>query len=456
MHRLSHRRLGSLGAALGAVALWAGCGGSELTLPGDTGPADITKIGGDNQTGAAGTPLTTPLVVKVINKLGEPVPNQRVAFAPDGDPPGASVIPGEVSTDSEGLASAQWVLGAPSGTQAVIARVVGVDGLSVRFEAVVGSGSAAKIEAADGDNQSSAVGTAVANPLVVLVTDQFGNPVPAVSVEWDAQAGSVDPGSTTTGPDGRAETSWVLGTSTGSQTATASSSGLNGSPVTFTGTAIAGSADRLVPVSGNNQSAGPGQELDAPVVVRLVDRQGNGIPDRPVSWVIGAGGGSVASTTSITDERGEASARWTLGPAVGTNTLNAVVSGVQAGVVGFTATATSGGGGGGGGGGGSGPTRLEFRVQPSDVEEDRLITPPVEVVVLDQAGNRVTEGRHEIKLELTGDDGELKGDRSQRTESGVASFDDLKVDKDGDYRLRASADGLPSVDSDVFHVRKRD
>jgi hypothetical protein len=66
----------------------------------------------------------------------------------------------------------------------------------------------------------------------------------------------------------------------------------------------------------------------------------------------------------------------------------------------------------------------------------------------------VTDQEVEIKLELRGDDGKLKGDSDHRTQSGVATFDDLKVDRQGDYRLRASADGLPSVDSDQFRVRE--
>jgi hypothetical protein len=93
-------------------------------------------------------------------------------------------------------------------------------------------------------------------------------------------------------------------------------------------------------------------------------------------------------------------------------------------------------------------------VQPSDTEKDKKITPPVSVVVLDRDGQRVTEGEFEIMLELTGDDdGELKGKRSERTRFGVAIFSNLKVDEEGEYRLRASADGLPSVESDRFEVQ---
>jgi hypothetical protein len=333
----------------------------------------------------------------------------------------------------------------------VVARVVGADGLQVTFQATVETGAAVRIEPVSGSGQNGAVGTALQDPLIVRVTDQFGNPVAGVTVEWDAEQGSVDPSSSQTGADGRAETSWVLGSSSGPQTATASSSDLEGSPVTFSATAVPGSASQLVRISGNNQAGPPGQELNDPLVVRLVDQEGNGIPDRAVTWLVGAGGGSVNSTTSTTDGNGDATARWTLGPSLGVNTLNAVVSGI--GFVGFTATATNDGGG----GGGPVPSRLEFRVQPLDTEEDRRISPPVEVVVLDQDGNRVTDGQFRINLELLGDDdARLRGDRSRLTQSGVATFDDLRVDRDGDYRIRASTDGLPPVDSDQFHIRERD
>jgi hypothetical protein len=345
------------------------------------------------------------------------------------------------------MAEARWTLGNVSGTQRVVARAVGLDGIEVSFDAVVGSGGAARIEAVSGDDQTAPVVTALGDSLVVRVLDPFGNPVAGVDVEWAADQGSVDPGSVTTGSDGRAATYRILGSSAGSQTATASSSGLEGSPVGFTSHALPGSADKLLRVSGNDQSARPGAALPDPLVVRLVDRDGNGVPNQPVSWVVGVGDGHVESSNSNTDGNGEASNRWTMGSS-GTNTLNAVVSGV--GVVTFTALATNGGGG----GGGAEPTRMEFLVQPSNTKQKRRITPPVEVVVLDQDGNPVTSQQIEVKLDLIGErDGGLKGHIRKWTESGVATFSDLKVEREGNYRLHASADGLPSVDSDGFEVQ---
>jgi hypothetical protein len=369
-------------------------------------------------------------------------------------------------TGDDGTATTHWVLGATSGSQRVVARVTGDSSevLQATFQAMAGPAEANLIGVDSGNDQRGPVGTGLENPLVVLVTDRFGNPVAGVPVNWSAHDGSIDPESSTTGDDGRAQASWVLGTSVGTQSAEASSSDLQGSPVTFHATADAGSADKLVRVSGDKQTGRPLQELNAPVVVRLVDRNGNGVPGRAVSWVIGTGGGSVSSVSTTTDADGNAETRWSLGPGSGLNTLNAVVSGV--GFVGFAATATNedgsggggggdgggGGGNGGGGGGTGGPTHLAFAVQPSDTRRGETLSPPVQVTVLDQSGTPVTSGQYEIKLELQGDHGKLNGHSTQRTQSGVARFDDLKVDEEGEYRLRASSDGFPAIDSRRFNV----
>jgi hypothetical protein len=403
-------------------------------------------VQGDGQTGTAGQPLADSLTVQVTDFEGNPVSGQRVAFVLGADVPGAEISPDTARTGSDGIAAARWVLGSTSGLQSVIARVVGLDQLAVTFEATVAAGGAARIEGVSGDGQSAPVGTSLSDSLVARVLDGSGNPVAGATVEWSAAQGSVDPVSVVTGSDGRAATFRILGPTTGTQTTTATSAGLSGSPVTFTSTAGPGGADRLVKVSGDNQRAPAGSELSNPLVVRLVDGGGNGIPDRAVTWLVGVGGGSVSATTTNTDGQGEATVRWTLGSGAVTNTLNAVVSGV--GVIGFTAVATSGGGG------GVQPAQLTFKVQPSDTKKKDRISPAVEVVVLDRDGHQVTSGDLEIKLELTGDgEGNLKGHKTQRTHSGVATFSDLKVDKEGDYRLRAVADGLPSVESDRFEVK---
>ena len=450
-------RFGTVGRCLSGFLLIAAqaCGGSDLVLPGPgsnaSAPADIQIIKGNGQSGIAGSVLPESLVVKVTDGTGAPLPGHQVEFSPTSA--GAEVTPASATTNADGIAGARWILGSTRGTQIVIARVAGTTDLQTAFEATVGSATARRIEAVSGDNQSAPVGTALPTPLVVLVTDQFGNPVEGVSVAWSANGGDISPRSSLTGPDGLAQASRVLGASTGTQTATASSDELQGSPVIFTSTALPGSANGLVRVSGNAQSAAPGQELDDPLVVRLVDQEGNGVAGQPVTWVVGLGGGSVASTTTITDGNGEAEVRWTLGPNPGLNTLNAVVSGV--GVVGFTANAVA-----------SNPpppppppavpSRMRFVVHPSDVaHKSEIISPPVVVELLDDSGNRVTDREITIRLDLIEiRTGKSKGHETATTISGVATYPDLRINVVGTFLLRATAPGLPAVDSNRFVTRE--
>ena len=437
------------GIALAAFA----CGGGDLVLPDDAGPAAIAAVQGQAQTGTVGLPLADSIVVRVTDAAGRPMAGLSVEFAVPPGGSGGEVIPDTARTGGDGRAGAQWVLGERAGSQVVGARVVGADQIAVSFTASARAAAAHAIAAVSGDEQSATVGTALPDSLVVQVNDEFGNPVSGAPVEWSAEPGSIAPGTVETDADGRAAARRVLGTAAGTQTAAASAPQLAGSPVIFTHTGVPGSAASLVLVSGDGQSAAPGAELPDPLVVRLVDEEGNALRDQAVSWIIGVGGGGVSPTTGQTDGEGLSSARWTLGPSQGLNTVNAVVSGLS--VVTFTASATSSGGGGGGGGGG-GADHLVFQVQPSDARKKERISPPVVVGVVDRNGDLVQESGIKIAIELARGSGKLEGKREKDTKNGIAVFDDLKVTEPGDGKvLRALAPGeahLGSVESHPFRI----
>ena len=82
-------------------------------------------------------------------------------------------------------------------------------------------------------------------------------------------------------------------------------------------------------VQGNLQSAQAGVLLPTAVVLRVIDLNGAGIGKTPVTLWIGGGGGSVSPASSITDDKGEITAKWTLGPGVATQTLFAKAPGVD-------------------------------------------------------------------------------------------------------------------------------
>jgi hypothetical protein len=86
-------------------------------------------------------------------------------------------------------------------------------------------------------------------------------------------------------------------------------------------------------VSGDAQSAEPGAELAEPVVVRVEASNGDPVAGEAVTFAVHGGGGSVSdgatsgATVDVTSAAdGTASATWTLGPAVGLNTVEAAIA----------------------------------------------------------------------------------------------------------------------------------
>jgi hypothetical protein len=114
-----------------AAALALGCGGSDLTLPGDGRAAELAVVTGNQQTGSPGQALPQPLVVRAIDAAKAPVNQVRIAFVVTAG--GGSTTPDTATTDADGRASAQWTLGTSTGPQAVEARVVGSDPVRATF-----------------------------------------------------------------------------------------------------------------------------------------------------------------------------------------------------------------------------------------------------------------------------------------------------------------------------------
>jgi hypothetical protein len=160
------------------------------------------------------------------------------------------------------------------------------------------------MEMAGGDGQNGIPGQPLPSPLVVLVTDASGNPVPGVAVQWAAQGGgSVSATSTTTGSNGRASVQRVLGTDLGQQTTTATSAGLDGSPVTFVAVAVEAGA----PASIALITSPPAQPLDGEVfdpaaqpAVEVKDAAGVLLPNVQVTASIASGSGTLEGITTAT------------------------------------------------------------------------------------------------------------------------------------------------------------
>jgi adhesin/invasin len=325
-----------LGAVVTAAAVLS-CGGDDLVLPSEGEPAKVAVVAGNGQSGRVGEMLAEPVVVEVTDISNRPVAGAAVEI-------GLGGALDTVRTGTDGRAGAELALGSTVGQTTGHVLVVEPESpnpIQSTFTAMALSASANELGMVSGDDQGGAAGAALSDPLVVSVSDAFGNPVSGVEVTWTAVGGgSVSAPTTATDDQGRASITRTLGPAAGAQSTTASAAGLAGSPVTFNHTATAGSASGVQPVSGDGQRAAPRATLPDPIVVGVTDADGNPVSGAAVTWVVTAGGGSVTPTTSVTDAAGHASTSWTLGPSVDTNTVEAVVSGV--GSAQFSASAQAG------------------------------------------------------------------------------------------------------------------
>ena len=100
-------------------------------------------------------------------------------------------------------------------------------------------------------------------------------------------------------------------------------------------------------------------------------------------------------------------------------------------------------------------TRLAFGVQPSDTQAGATISPAVTVRVEDDDGNLVESASTSVTLAIDDNpsDGTLSGTTTRSAVNGIATFDDLSIDRAGDgYTLEASAAGFSDIESQAFDI----
>ena len=322
--------------AAATLAALASCYDTGTAPPPPLVPAQIAVVSGSGQYDTVATTLPLALTVKVTDSSGTPVPGVTVGFqAVDGS---GTVVPFIANTDADGLAGAMWTLGTTPGPQEAHASVVGIEETAV-FSAISVAAAPSTIEVVNGDEQRAVAGTRLPIPLSVRVEDAYGNPLSSVRVTFTVISGGgvLEPNGLTDA-NGIASSWLTLGSSSGLQIVQASAEGVI-SPVTFTATALGGPPASMIAVSGDQQTAPAGRSLAAPLVVRVMDGNGNPVSGVPVSFAVTAGGGAVDSRAVVTDSTGVASTWLTLGPNIGVNTVSASVTGIDSVI--FNANATA-------------------------------------------------------------------------------------------------------------------
>jgi alpha-tubulin suppressor-like RCC1 family protein len=337
---------GPVAAIVLALAIVGGCR-EATTAPSDPNSSafasSMTVVSGNAQTGQIGAALSQLLTVKIVDAGGLPVQGAAVTFAARTG--GGAVSPASGVSNAAGLVTATWTLGTTVGAQTAVAMLSnGFVSDSTSFSATATTGPAGVITLVSGNNQSAIVGSALALPLVVHVTDTFGNVSVGARVTWTAGnlSGSVNPPSDSTGADGNASATWTVGNTTATQTVTASVTGLP--PIVFTATTSADTAHITMTATagGTGQTAQVSSTLPTNLTVRVADRFGNPIVGDVITWNAAGtitGGGTVSAATSTTDATGSASTTWTLGSRAGAQTLRASEA-AHGLVASFSATAT--------------------------------------------------------------------------------------------------------------------
>lgn len=192
-------------------------------------PAQLTKMN-DAQTGTVGLALAQPIGVQVRDSYGNLVTGTMVAFVAAN---GSSVATTHTMTDGQAQATSQWTMGTVAGQ---MTATVSAGEVTETFTATANAGSPHHVDKLN-DNQSANTGSALPQPIGVVVRDQYNNPVQSVSVTFAPQNGSsVSPSSGSTNSSGQLNTTWTMGSTAGTATLNATAGSLPA--VTFTATAV--------------------------------------------------------------------------------------------------------------------------------------------------------------------------------------------------------------------------
>lgn len=217
----------TLGETLGTVHLEATAGGLSALASAEAfaTPDALEIVAGDGQSGPALQPLPEAPAVRLLDAVGLALPGRTVTFTV-GD--GGGALSGSATTQrttgSGGIATAPpWTLGPDSEAQTLVASSSGVG--SVTFDATADLSAPASLVVIGGTGQSGEPGETLGTPIEVKLTDLAGDPVPGASVSWSGD-GSVGSASSETDADGRAQATWTVGSSTGTQTLVIATGGL--------------------------------------------------------------------------------------------------------------------------------------------------------------------------------------------------------------------------------------
>jgi hypothetical protein len=368
-------RVTAVTAGRTAITVAGGDVTAELPVEVYPVPGTITVLAGDGQHALAGRRLPAPLRAQVVSRGGRPLTGVAVRL---GAADGSSDDQVSDTSDADGIVQLAWMLGPRPGRQRLTLAVEGAASVATVLTADADPDPANTRIVTAGEPLSGRVRAALSSPVAVQVTDSTGAPLADLPVTWTAEGGGViEAQAGRTDSLGEARARWTLGAHAGDQRALVLVGGARGGPrLALTATARPGPAAALAVARGGEPRGVVARELDAPLTLRVTDRDGNPVPDVPVTLRPAAG--AVAERVPVTDSAGRVTVRWTLGSVAGPQRLTAATPGVERAVE-LVALARAGR-----------PARLALEGLPASAPGGSTLPQSIVVVVADSARNPVS------------------------------------------------------------------
>ena len=285
-----------------------------------------------------------------------------------------------------------------------------------------------------GDDQVGLPGKPLANPFVVQVLDEDGDPFEGATVKFSVLVGggSLSVRTPTTDADGQAKSILTLGTALGTNKVQVNVAGISQVLVFSAEATTTQSVPTTVSIiSGDNQGGATGETLTDPFIVEV--RYGNDLPlaGLTVTFTVLTGGGTLSATTGTTDANGRAESTLTLGSAPGANTVE-VSTENSAEPVTFNAEAVL-----------PPPTPTILQTVSDSNQDDPIVdtlTAPSVVQIHDQNGAPLEDVG--VTFTTVGDDGSTTTTSVMTDKDGRAAFTLPSGTDPGRYTITASVEGI--------------
>jgi uncharacterized repeat protein (TIGR01451 family) len=290
-------------------------------------PASLEVAGGSAQSQVVTRAFGSPLAVIVRDAFGNAVPGIEVAFTAPPSGASAALSAAAVTSDASGRVEVAATANAIAGPYQVLALIgeifAALDLTNLADEGI-------ELALVSGDGQAAEVAAAFGAPLVAIVRDLHGNPVPGQRVELAAPmsgaSATLAASALLTDATGQVRVGAVANHVAGSYAIAATTA--RAARVQFQLTNQPGDPVSIAMAAASTpQAAKVGDGFQRPIAVRVSDRFGNGVPGAAVT-VAAPGAGPSASLSSLaltTDAAGDAEAHAIAGAVAGAYAVTATI-----------------------------------------------------------------------------------------------------------------------------------